>query len=166
MHYIIAAAIAVVAALLEFTVAPYLKIGGATLHPVLVLGVSWAIAGGPEAGMAWAFVGGLTLDVLGQRPLGSSAFSLLIAIGIAAAIGSTFGRARIVAPVAATAVASALYSIVLLAVTTALTNTALPGSVLGLVVPAAAYDAVLALLIGPLAVATVTRWRNADRVTW
>jgi len=166
MQYIIAAAIAVVAALLEFTVAPYVKIGGAILHPVLVLGVSWAIAGGAEAGMAWAFVGGLTLDVLGQRPLGSSAFSLLIAIGIASAIGSFLGRARIVAPVVATGVTSVLYSLVLLAVTTALTNTPLPGSAVGLVLPSAIYDAVLALLIGPLAVAVVTRWRNVERVTW
>ena len=34
-----------------------------------------------------AFVGGLALDILGQRPLGSSAFALLIAIGIASLIG-------------------------------------------------------------------------------
>ena len=166
MQLIIAAAIAVVAALIEFTVAPYVKIGGAILHPVLVLGVSWAIAAGPEAGMAWAFVGGLTLVVLGQRPLGSSAFSMLIAIGIASAIGSAFGRARIAAPVVATGVTSVLYSLVLLAVTTALTNTTLPDRALGLVVPSAIYDAVLALLVGPLAVATVMRWRPTERITW
>ena len=83
MHLIIAAALAVVAALAEFTVVPYLKIGQAVPHPVLVFGVIWAIADGLEAGLTWAFVGGLALDILGQRPLGSSAFSLLVAIGIA-----------------------------------------------------------------------------------
>jgi hypothetical protein len=68
----------VVAALAEFTIVPYLKTE-ATPHPVLVFGVIWAIAGGLEAGLVWAFVGGLALDILGPRPLGSSAFSLLIA---------------------------------------------------------------------------------------
>ena len=69
MHLIIAAALAVVAALAEFTVVPYLKIGQAVPHPVLVFGVIWAIADGLEAGLTWAFVGGLALDILGQRPL-------------------------------------------------------------------------------------------------
>ena len=166
MQYIIAAAIAVVAALAEFTVAPYLRFGGATLHPVLVLGVSWAIAGGAEAGMAWAFVGGLALDILGQRPLGTSAFSMLIAIGIAVMIGGVLGRARMVAPVVATAITSVLYSLLLLAVTTALTNTPLPGTALDIVVPSAIYDALLALLVGPLAVAIVLRRLSEERVTW
>lgn len=166
MQFLIAAVIAVVAAIAEFTVAPYIRIGGAGLHPVLVLGVSWAIAGGTEAGMVWAFVGGLALDVLGQRPLGSTAFSMLIAIGIASAIGGVFGRARIAAPVVATAVASALYSLLLLAVTTALTSTPVPDSAIGLVIPSAIYDSVLALLVGPLAVAIVMRARSAERVTW
>ena len=133
---------------------------------MLVLGVSWAIAGGAEAGMAWAFVGGLALDVLGQRPLGTSAFSMLIAVGIAVMIGGALGRARMVAPVLATAITSALYSLLLLAVTTALTNTPLPGTALDIVVPSALYDALLALLVGPLAVAIVLRRLNEERVTW
>ena len=82
MQLVLAAALSVVAALAEFTIVPYLKIGDAVLHPTLVFGVIWVIAGGLEAGLTWAFVGGLALDVLGQRPLGSSAFSLLVAIGM------------------------------------------------------------------------------------
>jgi rod shape-determining protein MreD len=166
MHLIIAAAVAVVAALAEFTIVPYLKLGIAVPHPVLVIGVVWVIAGGLEAGLAWAFVGGLALDILGQRPLGSSAFALLVAIGIASLIGGLLNRVRIAAPVIATLIASVAFSMILLAATTALTAAPLSDSALGPVVPSAAYDTILAALVGPLAVAIVLRRRDADRVDW
>lgn len=166
MHLIIAAAAAVGAALLEFTVVPYLKIGDAALHPVLVFGVVWAVAGGLEAGLAWAFVGGLALDILGQRPLGSSAFAALIAIGIASLLGGLLNRVRIAAPILATLIASLAYSMLLLLATTALTNVPLSDAALDAVVPAALYDMALAALVGPLAVAIVLRRRAVDRVDW
>ena len=165
MHFTIAAAVAVVVALFEFTVVPYLKIGDAVPHPVLVFGVIWAIAGGLEVGLVWAFVGGLALDILGQRPLGSSAFSLLIAIGIASLVGGFFGRVRIVAPVIATAIASLIFSMLLLITTTALTTAPLSSTALAAVVPSAVYDTVLAAIFGPLAIAIVLR-RREERVDW
>jgi rod shape-determining protein MreD len=166
MHLTIAAAVSVVTALAEFTVVPYLKIGDAVLHPVLVFGVVWVIAGGLEAGLVWAFVGGLALDIVGQRPLGSSAFSLLIAIAVASLIGGLMGRAKIIAPVVATFFVSVIYSMLLLAATTALTTTPLSGAALTPVAPSAIYDTVLAAVIGPLVVATVTRRREAERPDW
>ena len=165
MQFTIAAAVAVVVALFEFTVVPYLKIGDAVPHPVLVFGVIWAIAGGLEVGLVWAFVGGLALDILGQRPLGSSAFSLLIAIGIASLVGGFFGRVRIVAPVIATAIASLIFSMLLLITTTALTTAPLSATALGAVVPSAVYDTVLAAVFGPLAIAIVLR-RREERMDW
>ena len=166
MKYIIAAAVAVVAALAEFTVVPYLKIGDATLHPVLVMGVIWVIAGGLEAGLLVAFVGGLALDVLGQRPLGSSAFAALVAVGIASLIGGLLNRARIIAPIPATLIASPVYSMLLLITTTALTTVPLSDAALASVVPSALYDTVLAILVGPLTVAIAMRRREAERMDW
>jgi rod shape-determining protein MreD len=165
MQFTIAAAVAVVVALFEFTVVPYLKIGDAVPHPVLVFGVIWAIAGGLEVGLVWAFVGGLALDILGQRPLGSSAFSLLIAIGIASLVGGFFGRVKIVAPVIATAIASLIFSMLLLITTTALTTAPLSETALAAVVPSAIYDTILAAIFGPLAIAIVLR-RREERVDW
>jgi rod shape-determining protein MreD len=166
MQMTIAAALAVVAALAEFTVVPYLKIGEATLHPVLAFGVIWVIAGGLEAGLSWAFVGGLALDILGQRPLGSSAFSLLIAIGVAYLIGGIMGRVRIAAPIAATIVTSLLYSMLLLITTTTLTNASLADVSLAAVVPSAVYDTLLAAVFGPLIVAIVARRKQTERADW
>ena len=81
MTLLLAAVGAVVTALIELTVTPYLRIGSAHPHPVLVLAVIVTIAIGLEAGLVWAFVGGLALDVLAQRPLGSTAFALLLCVG-------------------------------------------------------------------------------------
>ena len=166
MQLIIAAVLAVVAALAEFTVVPYLKIGQAVPHPVLVFGVIWAIVGGLEAGLTWAFVGGLALDILGQRPLGSSAFSLLVAIGVASLVGGFLGRVRIVAPVIATAIASVIYSMLLLLSTTALSTAPITDAALSAVIPSAVYDTILAAIFGPLAVAVVARRRESERVDW
>lgn len=166
MNLTIAAAVAVVTALAEFTVAPYLKIGEVAPHLVLVFGIVWAIAGGLEAGLTWAFVGGIALDILGPRPLGSSAFSLLIAIGAASIIGGSLRRVKIVAPIIATAIASPLYSMLILAATTALTNSSLAGAPVDAVIPAAAYDTVLAVVLGPLVIAIVTRRRETERMDW
>ena len=166
MHLIIAAAFAVVAALAEFTVVPYLKIGDATLHPALVVGVIWAIAGGLEAGLVWALVGGLALDILGPRPLGSSAFALLIAIAIASLIGGALGRVKVIAPVIATAVASPVYSMLLLLATTVLTAAPLSQAALGTVLPSAAYDTIVAAVVGPLVMAIVMRRQGQERMDW
>lgn len=166
MHLIIAAALSVVAALAQFTVVPYLKVGEATPHLVLVLGIVWAITGGLESGLAWAFTGGLALDIIGQRPLGSSAFSLLIAIGLASIVGGSLRRVRIAAPIVATAIASPVYSMLLLFATTALTNAPLAGTPIQSVLPSAVYDALLALLVGPLVVAIVIRRHDTERVDW
>jgi rod shape-determining protein MreD len=166
MQLVLAAALSVVSALAEFTIVPYLRIGDAVLHPTLVFGVTWVIAGRLEAGLTWAFVGGLALDVLGQRPLGSSAFSLLIAIGLASVIGGFLGRVRIAAPVIATAIASPTYSMLLVISTIALSAAQLTTGAFGSVIPSAIYDVVLAAVVGPLAVAFVLRHQAAERPDW
>lgn len=166
MQLLLAAALSVVAALAEFTIVPYLKIGDAVLHPALVIGVVWCLAGGLEAGLTWAFVGGIALDILGQRPFGSSAFALLLAIGLASLVGGALRRVRIVAPIAATAVASPVYSMVLLLSTSILTSADFTQAALGAVVPSAIYDVVLAAFIGPLTLAIVARRQAQERVDW
>jgi rod shape-determining protein MreD len=166
MQLIIAAALAVAAALAEFTIVPYLTFGDAALQPVLVFGAIWTVVGGFEAGLVWAFVGGLALDVMSQRPLGASAFSLLIAIGVASLIGTALQRVRMIAPVVATAVASLVYSMVLLLVTSLLNGAAIADGATAFVVPSAVYATIVALLVGPLSAAFVLRRRVADRVDW
>ena len=81
MTLLLAAVGATVMALLELTVGPYLRFGTAQPHLVLVIGIVVTVGIGLEAGLVWAFLGGLVVDVLAQRPLGSTAFTLLLCLG-------------------------------------------------------------------------------------
>jgi 1,4-dihydroxy-2-naphthoate octaprenyltransferase len=87
MSLTLAAVGAVVAALFDTSVAPFLQIGGGQLDLVIVLAVIWTVVVGFEGGLTWAFVGGMLTDLLAPRPLGSTAFVALIVVGVAAAIG-------------------------------------------------------------------------------
>jgi rod shape-determining protein MreD len=101
MSLLLAAIGATVIALVEATLAPYINGGNAGPHFVLIGGVIWTIAAGIDRGITWAFVGGIVLDSLIGRPLGTSAFAMLVAVGGAALINQPFPRLRIVAPIVA-----------------------------------------------------------------
>jgi rod shape-determining protein MreD len=166
MTLLLAAVGAVVTALIELTVTPYLRIGSAQPHPVLVLGVIVAIAVGLEAGLAWAFVGGLALDVLAQRPLGSTAFALLLCVGGASILARSLVRLRPIVPIFAVFLLSIGYSMTLFVALAALGTPPPATDPLLMVLPGAIYDAVLAALIGPLTVAVHDRRMEQERVDW
>ena len=167
MSLLLSAIGATVAAVLDATLsAQYLAIGNAVPHLVLVLGVIWSIAAGIEGGIAWAFVGGLVLDALLGRPLGASAFALLVAVGGARLLAQPLVRLRLLAPVVAVPLFSLVYS-VLIAI---LTATGRPGAglgdPLGAFMPSAIYDGVLGLVLGPLIVSSHDRRLAVERVDW
>ena len=166
MTLLLAAVGAVVTALIELTVTPYLRIGSAQPHPVLVVGVIVAIAVGLEAGLAWAFVGGLALDVLAPRPLGSSAFALLLCVGGAWILARSLVRLRPIVPIFAVFLLSLAYSMILFTTFGALGSPPpAPDPIMSLL-PGAVYNAVLAAFIGPLTVAVHDRRLEQERVDW
>ena len=120
-----------------------------------------------EAGLVWAFVGGLVLDVLAQRPLGSTAFALLLCVGVAALLGHWFVRLRHVVPIPATFILSLLYSMTLFVAFNALRA---PIPVADPLAPSPAgrrlSTLVLAALIGPLAISIHDRRADVERVDW
>lgn len=166
MTLLLAVVGAVVAALLELTVGPYLRIGDAQPHLVLVLAVVVTIAVGFDAGLAFAFVGGLALDILGERPLGSSAFALLLCVGGASVLARSFARLRPIVPIGAVFILSVAYSMIQFVTLGALIAPLPVADPLSAVVPGAIYDAVLGLLIGPLAISVHDRRMEQERVDW
>ena len=167
MTLLLAAVGAVVTALLELTVGPYLRIGDAQPQLVLVFGVIVTIAVGFEAGLVWAFVGGLALDVLAPRPLGSTAFALLVCVGGASVLARSFARLRPIVPIGAVFILSIGYSLILYVTFGALGEQPLPiDDPIATVLPTAIYDAVLAALVGPLAIAVHDRRVEQERVDW
>ncbi|HEV8488575.1 MAG TPA: rod shape-determining protein MreD [Candidatus Limnocylindrales bacterium] len=166
MSSLLAAVGATVAALLETTIVPHLVVAGAHPHLVLVLGVVWTVAAGVENGLVWAFAGGLALDIFAQRPIGSSAFALLVSIGGAAVVAPLFSRARRVAPVPLVFLFSFVNSLLLLLVYGALRAPVPAPDVIPTLLPGVLYDTVIAALIGPLAISARDRHVDQERADW
>jgi rod shape-determining protein MreD len=156
----------VVAALLELTLLPYVVVGGAHPHLVLVYVVVVAVVLGLEAGLASAFVGGLSLDLIAGRPLGSSAFALLIVAGLAVAIGRGLAQVRYLAPIVAVFVLSFVYSVMIAMLYIALAGRLSLQDPIRVLLPGAIYDTVIAAIVGPLAVSLRVRYLEQERVDW
>ncbi|MEO8570756.1 MAG: rod shape-determining protein MreD [Chloroflexota bacterium] len=166
MTLLLAAVGATVMALLELTVGPYFRIGTAQPHLVLVVGIVVTVGIGLEAGLTWAFVGGLVVDVLAERPLGSTAFALLLCMGITAVLGRLFIRLRPFVPVAAAILLSLVYSMILLAAFNALRTPIPAATPIEVLLPGVVFDTVLAALIGPLAISIHDRRTESERLDW
>lgn len=166
MTFVLAAIGATAAALLELTIIPHLSVSGAHPHPVLVLGVVWTVAIGIESGLVWAFAGGLVLDVLAQRPLGTSAFVLLLSLGGAAILARGLVRVRPLAPILLVAIFSLVNSLLLVAVYGALRSPIPTDDPTSRLLPGLIYDVVLAALIGPLAISLRDRAAEQERPEW
>ena len=165
MGLLFAAIGATVAALLEASVVPYIA-GEAAPHPVLIGGVIWTIAAGLDRGITWAFVGGIVLDSLLGRSLGTSALALLVAIGGAALVVQPVPKLRLVAPVVAVPILSLVYSMLMFT----LTSATQPGLVLpdpvATFIPGAIYDAIVGMFLGPVVVTLHDRRIATERVDW
>lgn len=166
MNLLLAAIGATVIALVEATLAPYLKVGEVGPHPVLVGGVIWTIAAGIDRGITWAFVGGLVLDSLLGRALGTSAVALLVAVGAAALISQPVPRLRLVLPIVVVPVISLGYSVLILVISTATQPGLNVSDPVNLFLPGAIYDGVLGMFIGPLAVTIRDRRAVTERMDW
>jgi rod shape-determining protein MreD len=166
MSLLFAAIGATVTALVEVTLGPYIEVAGVAPHPVLVGGVIWTIAAGIDRGITWAFVGGLVLDSLLGRPLGVSAFALLVSVGGAALIAQPFPRLRLVAPVVAVPFLSIVNSLLIMSLTAAARPGADFSDPMSLLLPGAIYDAVIGMFVGPLAVTFHDRRTATERLDW
>ena len=168
MGLLFAAIGSIVAALLEASLVPYIveQSSGAAPHPVLIGGVVWTIAAGSDRGITWAFVGGLVLDSLLGRPLGGSAFALLVAVGGATLLARLFPRLRLVAPIVAVPILSVVYSMVLVGLTVAVQPGFSVPDPIGAFLPDAVYDGLVALFVGPLAITLRDRRTVVERAEW
>ena len=166
MSLLLSAIGATIVAVLDVTLGRYLTVGNATPHLVLVLGVIWSIAAGIEGGVAWAFVGGLVLDSLLGRPLGATAFALLVAVGGARLFAQPMARLRVIVPIVAVPVFSLVYSMLILVLGSTGQGAGTVADPLGLFVPGVIYDAILGVFLGPLIVNAHDRQLPVERVDW
>ncbi len=166
MSLTLAAVGAVVAAVLQLTIVPYLGIAGAYPDLVLVVAVIATFTWSIEAGMTLAFVGGLMIDLLAPRPIGLTAFTLLVSTGIAALIGRVIPRGRIVTQIVLIFVLSFVTDLLFLGMYTALRGKLDVGDPIQLILPGALYSTAIAVVLAPLAVALHKRFAERERVAW
>jgi rod shape-determining protein MreD len=163
MTLLVAAIAATVAAIAEVTITQYLRVGDAQPHLVFVLAVVWTVAVGVDSGLVWAFVGGLVLDTLALRPLGTTAFALLVIVGATAVLGRTLARIRPVVAIIATLLLSLVYSMTLVLIFSVLRPPLALPDPLRIVAPSVLYDVIVAAVLGPLAVSFRDRISDEER---
>ncbi len=168
MSLVLAAVGAAVAALIQSSILPFTAAGGAGLDLVLVLAVTWTMTVGLEGGLVWAFLGGLIIDVLLMRPLGLTAFVLLLAVGAAWLVGRVSPRGFYPIVVATVGVTAGLASVLTVALMGALRG--LPPGVepFSQAVPTTLLAALAAAVIAPFPILVRRRWLpdETERDDW
>jgi rod shape-determining protein MreD len=160
MGPIFAAIAAAIAAMLELTVAARIHLGDAQPQIVLVVAVLLTTIIGFEEGMTWAFVGGLFIDILGFRPLGTTTFSLLAVVGLTESIRPMLARIRFGRELIAVAVFTPVF-ITLITVTTGLLRPPAPALHFSYILAAIVANTLAAVLMAPFLGAA--RWRSGMR---
>jgi cell shape-determining protein MreD len=97
-------------------VAPVLVIGDVHPNLILVAVVLVTVLSGFAPGVAWAFVGGLTANLLIRQPLGSLPLALLLVAAAVAGGERLFGRLAWAYPLASVFIGSVVVDVIALAI--------------------------------------------------
>jgi rod shape-determining protein MreD len=144
--------------------APVIVIGGVKPNLVLVAVVLVTTTFGFLPGITWAFVAGLTANLLVGDPLGSIPLAMLIVAAMVTGGARLFGRAVWVYPVAATFAGSIVADVVALSIETLVLDTPIASVPGDLVLAAATLNAAIAaILLYP--VRTIARRYVLDEAT-
>jgi rod shape-determining protein MreD len=146
--------------LVQVTWAPRLQVFGVFPNLVLlaVIGLTWT--NGVHAGLIWACVGGVLLDMTAPGPLGPHALALLAGAYVTGFWARNLARERPLHPALAAAASTVIYSGILLAADQLLALTMPPPRlVLQLTIAAAVYNGVLM----PFALAAMRRVQPLTR---
>jgi rod shape-determining protein MreD len=92
MRIYLAIPILALAAALQASILPQISLAGGGPDLVFLLVLSWAIDTDLRQGAAWAFIGGLMLDLLSALPVGTSSIPLLIIVFAISGIGTQIYR--------------------------------------------------------------------------
>jgi len=157
--------LAVVLGIVHAALAPVIIIGGVKPNLVLVGVVLVTSLAGFLPGVTWAFVAGLTANLLVGDPLGSMPLALLIVATLVAGGARVFGRLIWIYPIIAALLGSIVYDVVTLAITQ-LVSDAATGLPFDLILAAAVLNAAItALLLYPARLVAM-RWVPDEVAAW
>ena len=133
------------AALLQATVFSRLDLLGGQPDLVLLLALTWAVLDTGREGMAWAFVGGLLLDLFSGAPLGMSSLLLVPVVFFVGLTEAQVYRTNALLPLLLTAVGGLVYHIgyVLLLRVLGISTLDVVQSVVTIALPSVLFDVIL-----------------------
>jgi rod shape-determining protein MreD len=102
-------------ALLDTTLTPHLAFLSGQPQLMLLAVVSWSLLRGVRAGIIWAFIGGVMLDLLSGAPFGVITLPLLLVAYMSGLGEINVFRANYVLPIIVAALAVVVYNVVSLA---------------------------------------------------
>lgn len=158
---------AVFAAILESSVLSHLQVGGVKPDLVFAVGVAVAMVLGFESGMTWAFIGGLTLDLLMPgRALGSTALTMLLVTAIALLVARAVWPPRSVFVAGTVLGLTFVYQVVLLVLLAVTTGVALAALSITDLVIVALLNVIIASAAVVLVRALDLRFGEPERLAW
>lgn len=117
--YLVGLPLLALAAVVQATVLSHLHLSGGTLDIVLLLTLSWTLAGEWQGGAMWGLMGGLCLDLLSGGPFGAHALALVPVAYLASLSEGRFWRSHVLLPLATVLFATVLYHLLYLTALTA-----------------------------------------------
>ena len=158
--------LAVIVGIFHAALAPVIVIGGVKPNLVLVAVVMVTYLAGFLPGITWAFVAGLTANLLVGDPLGSIPLSMLLVAIVVAGGARLMGRVVWVFPVLATFVGSLVADLVSLGVNQLVGDVVITSLPIDLLLGAATLNAAVAALIMLPARMAVGRYAPDEAGAW
>jgi len=158
---------AVLAAILESSVLTHLQVGGVKPDLVFAVGIAMAMTLGFESGMTWAFVGGITLDLLlPGRALGSSALTLVLVTAAALVVARALWPPRLLVISATSFSLTFVYQVLLLGLLAFTAGVAFTGLALTDLVVIGTLNAVITAIAVVTVRALDLRFGEPERMAW
>jgi rod shape-determining protein MreD len=158
--------LAVVVGILHAALAPVIVIGGVKPNLVLVAVVLVTALGGFLPGITWAFVAGLTANLLVGDALGSVPLAMLIVAALTAGGARLLGRMVWIYPILAVFAGSIVADVASLAIGQLVADAVVTALPFDLILAAAVLNAaVCGLLLYPARLASA-RWATDEAGAW
>lgn len=158
--------LAVIVGIVHAAIAPVIVIGGVIPNLMLVAVVLVTCFAGFLPGITWAFVGGLTVNLLTSEPLGSVPLALLLVAALTAGGARLIGRMVWVYPIVAAGIGSIVADLVTLGVTALVDDARLDAIPTDLLVSAAVLNAVICGIALVPARLLAMRWVADEAGAW
>lgn len=158
--------LAIVVGIVHAALAPVIVLAGVKPNLVLVAVVLVTCLAGFQAGIVWAFVAGLTANLLVGEPLGTVPLVMLVVAAVVAGGARALGRLTWVYPIGAAFVGSIVADAVTLAIGQLVGGVSIISVPGDLMLAAATINAIVAALLLYPARSAAARWIADESPAW